>query len=157
MAPNFSFIDKKKTEWQFAIIPLGGFVKFYGDDSSSFKKTNILTSNTHNLVQFDKASVVSRFFTVLAGPLANFLFSIFIFSLLILIQGISVKDPIVGKINKFYEEKYDLRVNDKILKVEGKEVKSFSEIFSYINEPQKNHQSSQLKEVLLFRKSNYLT
>lgn len=102
-------------------------------------------SNTRNLVQFDKASVISRFFTVLAGPLANFLFSIFIFSLLILIQGISVKDPIVGKINKFYEEKYDLRVNDKILKVEGKEVKSFSEIFSYINEPQKQSSKFTIK------------
>ena len=71
----------------------------------------------------------------MAGPLANFLFSVFIFSLIFLIQGISVGEPVVGKINGFYEAKYDLKVNDKILKVEDKEVILFSDIFSNINNP----------------------
>jgi Predicted membrane-associated Zn-dependent proteases 1 len=34
-----SFKDKKGTEWQFAIIPLGGFVKFSGDDNIASVKT----------------------------------------------------------------------------------------------------------------------
>ena len=73
-----------------------------------------LSLNSSNFLQFNNASLFSRFFTVLAGPVSNFVFSIVIFSCLFLIQGISVKDPVVGKINRFYEANYDLRVNDKI-------------------------------------------
>ena len=61
------------------------------------------------------------------------LFGLLVFSLIIIVQGVSVSDPVIGKINKFYESNYDIKVNDKILKVEGKKVNSFSEIFSYIN------------------------
>ena len=129
-----SFKDKKGTEWQFAIIPLGGFVKFSGDDNLASIRTEVSTPlNVSNRAQFDTAPLYSRFLTVVAGPLANFLFSVLIFSLVFLIQGISVGEPVVGKINSFYQAKYDLRVNDKILKVEDKEVVSFSDIFSFGN------------------------
>ena len=129
-----SFRDKKGTEWQFAIIPLGGFVRFSGDDNLASIKTQVDTnSDPSNSALFNEAPLIGRFSTVLAGPLANFIFSVFVFSLIILVQGVSVSDPVIGKINKFYESNYDIKVNDKILAVEGKKVSSFSEIFSYIN------------------------
>ena len=130
-----SFRDKKGTEWQFAIIPLGGFVRFSGDDNLASIKTRVdANSDTSNSALFNEAPLISRFSTVLAGPLANFIFSVLVFSLIIIVQGVSVSDPVIGKINKFYEANYDIKVNDKILEVEGKKVNSFSEIFSYINE-----------------------
>ena len=129
-----SFRDKKGTEWQFAIIPLGGFVRFSGDDNLASIKTQVdANSDYSNTALFSEAPLISRFSTVLAGPLANFIFSVLVFSLIILAQGVSVSDPVIGKINKFYEAKYDIKVNDKILEVEGKKVNSFSEIFSRIN------------------------
>ncbi len=128
------YTDKKGTEWQFAIIPLGGFVKFSGDDNLASIKTQVgAKSDLSNPLQFNDAPLLSRFLTVLAGPLANFIFSVLIFSLILLLQGVSVNDPVIGKINKFYESNYDIRENDKILKVENKIVDSFSEIFSFIN------------------------
>ncbi len=131
----FSFKDKKGTEWQFAIIPLGGFVKFYGDENAaSIKIHAVEKSDNVGSARFDEAPVLSRFFTVIAGPLANFIFSVLIFSLILIIQGVSVNDPVIGKINKFYQANYDLKINDKILEVEGKKVTSFEEIFSHINE-----------------------
>ena len=131
----FSFKDKKGTEWQFAIIPLGGFVKFFGDENAaSIKVHAVEKSDNVGSAKFDEAPVLSRFFTVIAGPLANFIFSVLIFSMILLIQGVSVNDPVIGKINKFYEANYDLKINDKILEVEGKKVNSFEEIFSHINE-----------------------
>ena len=131
-----SFKDRKGTEWQFAIIPLGGFVKFLGDDNvASIKTQDNIPVGTSKNAQFDMAPLFSRFSTVIAGPLANFLFSILIFSLVFLIQGISVEEPIVGKVNGFYESNYDLKVNDQILKVEDKKVGSFTEIFSHMKTP----------------------
>ena len=98
----FSFKDKKGTEWQFAIIPLGGFVKFFGDENAASLNSQAVTkSDDLCSAKFDEAPVLSRFFTVIAGPLANFIFSVLIFSLILLIQGISVNDPVIGKINKF--------------------------------------------------------
>jgi regulator of sigma E protease len=126
----FSFKDKKGTEWQFAIIPLGGFVKFFGDENAASIKIHAEEkSDNVGSAKFDEAPVLSRFFTVIAGPLANFIFSVLIFSLILIIQGVSVNDPVIGKINKFYEANYDLKINDKILEVEGKKVNSFEEIF----------------------------
>ena len=129
-----SFKDKKGTEWQFAVIPLGGFVKFSGDDNlASIKTQSVGRSFSSNSKQFHNAPLLSRFFTVLAGPIANFIFSILIFSLILLLQGVSVSDPVIGKINKFYEAKFDIQVNDKVLEIDGQKVGSFSEIFSLIN------------------------
>ena len=129
-----SFRDKKGTEWQFAAIPLGGFVRFSGDDNLASIKTRVYAnSNPSNTALFNEAPLISRFLTVLAGPLANFIFSVLVFSLIILVQGVSVSNPVIGKINKFYQANYDIKVNDEILEVEGKKVNSFSEIFSFIN------------------------
>ena len=121
-----SFKDKKGTDWQIAIIPLGGFVKFSGDENiASIKiKSNIPLGASKN-VEFDLAPLFSRFSTVVAGPLANFLFSVLIFSLIFVIQGIPVEEPVVGKVNSYYEDNYDLKVNDQILKVEDKKVTHF--------------------------------
>ena len=120
--------------WQFAIIPLGGFVKFTGDENvSSLNIKKKCKSDIFHRKQFNEAPLLSRFFTVLAGPIANFIFSIFIFSVIILVQGIPVSDPVIGKVNKFYESNYDIKVNDKILEVDSQKVGSFSEIFSKLN------------------------
>ena len=76
MGPNiYSWHDKHGTVWQIAAIPLGGYVKFLGDtDVSSFVFKPIEKDNS-----FNNASLKSKTLTVLAGPIANFLISFFIF------------------------------------------------------------------------------
>ncbi len=141
-----SFKDKKGTNWQIAIIPLGGFVKFSGDETISSIKTkaNIHLGASKN-VEFDLAPLFSRFSTVVAGPLANFLFSVLIFSLIFMIQGVPLEEPVVGKINSFYRTNYDLKVNDRILKVDDKKVSSFSDIFSHIRKQNSEMSSFTIK------------
>jgi len=117
-----------------SIVPLGGFVRFSGDDNLTSIKTRTSTvPDSSNPKSFNDAPLFSRLLTVLAGPSANFIFSILVFSLILLIQGVPISDPVIGKINKFYEANYDIKVNDRILRVEGKKVNSFSEIFSHLN------------------------
>ena len=69
-----SFKDKKGTNWQIAIIPLGGFVKFSGDENIASIKTNAILPGASKYAEFDLAPLFSRFSTVVAGPLANFFF-----------------------------------------------------------------------------------
>ena len=105
-----SFKDKKGTNWQIAIIPLGGFVKFSGDENIASIKTKAnFPLGASKYAEFDLAPLFSRFSTVVAGPLANFLFSLLIFSLIFVIQGLPSEEPVVGKVNSYYKSNYVLK------------------------------------------------
>ena len=93
----FWFKDSSGVLWKFCILPFGGFVKFEGDlDPSSFtqKKDNSINDLNH----FNNATILSRALTVSAGPFANFLLSIFLFSL-VEISTISVSPESSSAIN----------------------------------------------------------
>ena len=135
----FSFHDKSGTEWKISAIPLGGYVKFFGDENpASINISEASGSKNSSTKSFADASVFSRFLTVAAGPFSNFLFSIITFSIIILVNGVASNEPIVGKVNQFYQERYDLRPGDKILKVENRDIFNFGDIF---NELSKNESS----------------
>ena len=69
---KLSIKDKKGTEWQFAIIPLGGFVRFLDDDNFASVKTRIdANSGSSNSALFNEAPLFSRFSTVLALSLIH--------------------------------------------------------------------------------------
>ena len=94
----FWFKDRSGVLWKFCLLPFGGFVKFEGDlnpTSLSQQKNNLANNFNH----FNNATILSRSLTVFAGPLANFLLSIFLFSFIILVNGFGNDKPIIGKIN----------------------------------------------------------
>ena len=78
--------DKNGTEWQIAVFPFGGFVKFLGDKNSAGapeldKKVGDASISSRTSMQ--GASLLARFLTVAAGPVFNFIFSGCIFCLFI--------------------------------------------------------------------------
>ena len=84
MGPKiYSWQDKHGTVWQIAAIPLGGYVKFLGDANIS----SIASNMSHEKNTFNNASLKSKALTVLAGPVANFLLSFFIFTSLLFWHG----------------------------------------------------------------------
>ena len=91
----FWFKDSSGVLWKFCLLPFGGFVKFEGDlDPSSLSQQK--NSSIKNLNHFNNATILSRALTVSAGPLANFLLSIFLFSSIIMINGFSNDKPVIG-------------------------------------------------------------
>lgn len=73
----YSKVDKYGTKWSISLIPLGGFVKMYGDKD--------VTSSSHRQVQhtekaFYNKPLYARFLVVAAGPLANYLLAVIIFA-----------------------------------------------------------------------------
>ena len=128
----FSFIDKKNTEWKFCLLPLGGYVKMYGDansasvpDFESIKKM----SSSERKISFIAKNVYQRMAIVFAGPLANIILALLIFTILFRVYGITKVAPIVSEIlpdsPAFIA---GLKVNDKIIKVAGQGIDDFSEI-----------------------------
>ena len=142
----FSYHDKQGTEWKISLIPLGGYVKFLGDENpASINVPNELTYENNSSNSFVNASIFGRVSTIAAGPLANFLFSIITFSVIILVNGVASNAPIVGHVNEFYKERHDLRPGDKILKVENRDIEKFGDIFQELSK-NKNSKNSFLIE-----------
>src|SRR6476646_2151825 len=78
----FGFNDRKGTRWKISAIPLGGYVKFFGDEhAASVPDLNAVAAMTEEerKVSFIHQKVGPRAAIVAAGPIANFILAIVIF------------------------------------------------------------------------------
>jgi regulator of sigma E protease len=90
------FTDRRGTRWRLSAIPLGGYVKFLGDEnvaSASGPESVSKLSPADRAAAFASASVGRRAAIVAAGPMANFLLAILIFTILAAISGRTVIVP----------------------------------------------------------------
>jgi regulator of sigma E protease len=84
------FNDRHGTRWKISAIPLGGYVKFFGDDTeASTPSSDALAGMSEEERQnsFHHKKVGPRAAIVAAGPMANFLLAIAIFTCLFTFVG----------------------------------------------------------------------
>ena len=84
------FNDRYGTRWKIAAIPLGGYVKFFGDENagSAPDASRLHTMNAgERALSFHFQPVWKRAAIVIAGPLANFVLAIAIFAAIFMIFG----------------------------------------------------------------------
>jgi regulator of sigma E protease len=84
------FNDRYGTRWKIAAIPLGGYVKFFGDENagSAPDSSRLQTMDARDrALSFHFQPVLKRAAIVVAGPLANFLLAIMIFGGIFMIYG----------------------------------------------------------------------
>ncbi|MSP42545.1 MAG: RIP metalloprotease RseP [Alphaproteobacteria bacterium] len=82
--------DRYGTRWKIGWLPLGGYVKFWGDENAVSVRDEAQLqqmSEADRRVSFHHKPVHSRFAVVAAGPAANFVLGILIFAALFLIMG----------------------------------------------------------------------
>ena len=79
----FGWNDKSGTRWKVCVIPLGGYVKFFGDRNVYSQADNEKIINEYSKEDQDKLFVLKplyqRALIVFGGPLANFLLALVIF------------------------------------------------------------------------------
>lgn len=130
------FNDRRGTRWKLSAIPLGGYVKFAGDENgASIADRGAIEamSEEERKVAFHTQPVWKRAATVFAGPLANFILSIAIFAVFFGIYGKLVVDPIVSELLPgSVAEKAGFLPGDKFLKVDGVDVQTFADVQHYI-------------------------
>ena len=124
-----SRIDRSGTQWQFALIPFGGYVKFLGDKgaASAVDDKQIKAMSVEEKRQtMHGAPLWARAATVAAGPLFNFVLSILIFAGIAFWQG-QARDPLT--VGTLYPLPYEhgLKVNDVLLQIDGQDVPSLSD------------------------------
>ena len=133
----FGFNDKNGTRWKFCIIPLGGYVKFFGDRNvfSQAEQEELLKkySESDQKKLFVTKPLYQRALIVSGGPLANFLLAIVIFTFIYMFVG---KDFTPAKIEEVTvespAEKAGLKKNDLILSIDGNKVESILEVSTFI-------------------------
>jgi regulator of sigma E protease len=84
------FNDRLGTRWKIAAIPLGGYVKFFGDENAASTPdgARLSTMNEADRAQsFFFQPVVKRAAIVVAGPMANFILAIIIFAVIFMLYG----------------------------------------------------------------------
>ncbi len=124
--------DKTGTRWKICIAPLGGYVKMFGDASEAstpdFEAMNKM-SEAERKISFQHKKLWQKAIIVSAGPFANFLTAIIIFTTITMTTGLSTTKPIVGEVlENSAAAQAGLQNGDEILSVDGKNVTKFDHI-----------------------------
>lgn len=125
--------SKDDTLWQLAAIPLGGFVKFLGDsDGASRADPKALSklAEQDRERSFHGAAIWKRMLTVLAGPFANFLLSIVVFTSVVMWTGVATERPVVGEVQTLPGYGLQMMPGDLLLEVNGQTIDRFEEIYA---------------------------
>lgn len=124
------FNDRHGTRWKFCWIPLGGYVKFLGDDNvTSMPDRNIEVTEKIRQGSFHEKPIASRAAVVAAGPIANFLLAIVIFAVMFSTVGRPIMAPLVDEITSgSAAEDAGFVAGDLILSIDGSEIDSFSDL-----------------------------
>lgn len=125
------FDDRHGTRWRLSLIPLGGYVKFFGDfNEASMPDPEVETmSAADRAVALPFQPVWKRAAIVAAGPLANFLLAIVIYAATFMLVGQQIMPPkVAGVVPGGAAAQAGFQPGDLILSIDGKPVESFADI-----------------------------
>tara|TARA_B100001057_G_scaffold435150_1_gene465287 strand:- start:164 stop:1276 length:1113 start_codon:yes stop_codon:yes gene_type:complete len=133
----FGWNDKSGTRWKICWIPLGGYVKFFGDRNVFSQADQEKIIEKYNKEDRDKLFVLKplyqRVLIVFGGPLANFLLAIIIFFSIYTFIGKDFTPAVINEVQKDSPAMIGgLKQNDIILEIDGNKVKSIMEVSKYI-------------------------
>lgn len=126
------FNDKSGTRWKLSLLPLGGYVKMFGDASAASNAdvdAYAAMTDEEKSVTFYHKPLHKKAAIVVAGPLANFLLTISIFTYFIMTTGLPSIEPIVGQVMEDSPAlEAGLQSGDRVLRINEDKVSGFSDI-----------------------------
>jgi regulator of sigma E protease len=126
------FDDRHGTRWKISAVPLGGYVKFFGDESeASTPSMEALAGMTEEEKKgsFHHKGVGARAAIVAAGPIANFLLAIVIFTCLFTFFGKPSTSARVDKIEaNSAAAAAGFQIGDVVTAIDGAKIESFSDM-----------------------------
>ncbi len=127
-----AFVDRKGTRWRIAALPLGGYVKFHGDaNGASVPDSEAMASmpESERKISFFGQPVRNRAAIVAAGPIANFILAIAIFTGIFYAQGRGVLIPRVNTVaTGEAAELAGIQPGDLIMSIDGKAIASWADM-----------------------------
>ncbi|MBZ0218451.1 MAG: site-2 protease family protein, partial [Fimbriimonadaceae bacterium] len=128
----FGWFDKHGTRWRVSWIPLGGYVKFVGDEGAASTPDHdaISTmSEEERAGAFHLKPLGARAAVVAAGPIANFLLAIVIFTVMFAFIGRQVTTAYVDSVSpESAAEEAGFQAGDLVVEIDGIEIERFSDM-----------------------------
>ena len=133
----FGWNDKSGTRWKICWIPLGGYVKFFGDRNVFSQSDQEEILKKYNEEERKKLFVLKplyqRSLIVAAGPIANFILAIFIFLFIYMFSGKDFTPAVINEVQKDSPAQIaGLKKNDTILEIDNTKVKSILDVSKLI-------------------------
>jgi regulator of sigma E protease len=125
------FTDRHGTRWRLSWIPLGGYVKFIDDDNAASAGQKPLEELTpeERKHSFQAKTLGERAAVVAAGPIANFILAIFIFTAIFALFGERITAARVDIVNPgSAAERAGFLPGDRVISIDGQKIESFSEM-----------------------------
>ena len=126
----FCFKDKSGVLWKFCCLPIGGYVKMYGDDNvASFGGYSDNPSENDLKYSLIYKHPLKKVAVAFAGPFMNFVLAIILFFAVFSVRGKPVSKPIVsGVVKNSQAEKAGVLVGDRIVSINSHKIKTFNDI-----------------------------
>ena len=133
----FGWNDKSGTRWKICWIPLGGYVKFFGDrnvySQADHKEILEKYSEEDQKKLFTLKPLYQRSLIVFGGPLANFLLALVIFFSIYTFVGKDFTPAVINEVQKDSPAMTGgLKQNDVILEIDGNKVESIMDVSKFI-------------------------
>jgi len=134
----FGWNDKSGTRWKICWLPLGGYVKFFGDRNVFSESEQQEIINQYNEEDRKKLFILKplyqRSIIVAAGPLANFVLAIFIFLIINLFVGKDMTPAVISEVQQDSPAfAAGMKENDKIISIDNNKVESILQVSTFIN------------------------
>jgi len=132
----FERTDRSGVSWRLAWLPIGGYVRFAGDDNAaSVPDTNDLDALRRDIVAREGEDALKQYhyfkpiwqraLISVAGPAANFVLSIAIFAAIVMVLGEPVSKARIGEVfANTPAARAGLKPGDVVLKADGKAIKA---------------------------------
>lgn len=131
----FGWTDKHQTRWKISALPLGGYVRMFGDANAMSAPDEAIQSMTPEecAVSFHHKRVGQRAAVVAAGPIANFLLAIVVFACLFAIVGQPFTSPVIGQVDAgSAAARAGFEPGDRILSINGKDIERFQQVIQIV-------------------------
>src|SRR5665811_1152785 len=126
------FNDRYGTRWKIAAVPLGGYVKFFGDDNAASVPDHAAAAamnEAERAVSFVHKPVGPRAAVVAAGPIANFILAIAIFAGVFMTVGKQTTSARVDTVQPASAaQAAGFQLGDLVVAIDGEKIDSFSDM-----------------------------
>ncbi|MCB1437905.1 MAG: RIP metalloprotease RseP [Rhodobiaceae bacterium] len=128
----FGWTDGKGTRWRVSWVPLGGYVKFLDDENVTSAAPHAAAdslSEAERAGSFHLKPLRSRAAVVAAGPIANFILAIAIFTVIFSVFGRTVLEPMVDQVAPdSAAAEAGFQPGDVVRSINGDAIESFSDM-----------------------------
>ena len=126
------FFDRYGTRWKISAVPLGGYVKFFGDENAASvpdRETVAQMTEAEKAVSFVHQRVSPRAAVVAAGPIANFILAIAIFAGIFMLYGKQTTSARVDTVQTASAaEAAGFKPGDLVTAIDGEKIDSFADM-----------------------------